>query len=87
MRLAKKDNHAVLALDIQGSTRVGRPVLVTHDVKIELMSPADAGRLNEPLCPDPNVSICRGFFRYTSQPRSTQNVGSEEHTVSPRRHQ
>ncbi|TFK63146.1 cell cycle checkpoint [Pluteus cervinus] len=57
MRLAKKNNHAVLALDIQASSRVGKPVSVTHDVMIELMSPQDAERLNEPMCPDPNLHI------------------------------
>lgn len=57
IKLAKKNNQAVLAVEIHGTTRVGKPMLVAHDVKIELMSPYDAARLNEPLCPDPNIHI------------------------------
>lgn len=55
MKLAKKNDHAVLTFEINGLTRVGRRVRVAHDVKIEVMRPADVARLSEPLCPEPDV--------------------------------
>ncbi len=58
MKLAKKSDQAVLSFDITGMTRVGRRVKVTHDVKIEVMKPSDVERLNEPMCPEPDVRDC-----------------------------
>jgi HUS1 checkpoint protein len=55
MKLAKKNGQAVLSFEINGLTRVGRKVRVAHDVKIEVMRPADVERLSEPLCPEPDV--------------------------------
>lgn len=54
-RLAKKDDQAVLSVHISGTTRMGRAVLVSHDVRIEVLKPQDAGRLREPMCPEPEV--------------------------------
>lgn len=56
MKLAKKNDHAVLSFEISGMTRLGRKVSVSHDVKIEVMKPTDVERLSEPLCPEPDVS-------------------------------
>lgn len=56
MKLAKKNDHAVLSFEISGLTRVGKKLRVTHDVKIEVMKPTDVARLSEPLCPEPDVS-------------------------------
>lgn len=56
MKLAKKNDQAVLSFEISGMTRVGRKVRVAHDVKIEVMKPTDVARLSEPLCPEPDVS-------------------------------
>jgi len=55
MKLAKKNGQAVLSFEINGLTRVGQKVRVAHDVKIEVMRPADVERLSEPLCPEPDV--------------------------------
>lgn len=55
MKLAKKNDQAVLSFEISGMTRQGRKVRVAHDVKIEVMKPADVARLEEPMCPEPNV--------------------------------
>lgn len=57
MKLAKKTDQAVLSFEITGTTRVGRRVKVTHDVKIEVMKPSDVDKLSEPLCPEPDVCI------------------------------
>ncbi|KAG5652181.1 hypothetical protein H0H81_005980 [Sphagnurus paluster] len=57
MKLAKKNAQAVLAFEIAGLTRVGRRVRVSHDVRIEVLRPADVARLSEPLCPEPDLHI------------------------------
>lgn len=76
MKLAKKNGHAVLTFEINGLTRVGRRVKVSHDVKIEVMRPQDVARLNEPLCPEPDVRkpllrVDRDLPRLTWSCRST----------------
>lgn len=55
MKLAKKNDQALLSFEICGQTRVGHKLRVTHDVKIEVMRPADVAKLKEPLCPEPDV--------------------------------
>lgn len=62
MKLAKKNDHAVLSFEISGMTRVGRKVKVAHDVKIEVMKPSDVARLTEPLCPEPDVRFFALFI-------------------------
>lgn len=57
MKLAKKNAQAVLTFEINGLTRVGRKVRVCHDVKIEVLRPNDVARLNEPMCPEPDLHI------------------------------
>ena len=57
MRLAKKNDQALLSFKISRLTRVGRKVRVAHDVKIEVMKPAYVGKLSEPMCPEPDVSF------------------------------
>ena len=56
MKLAKKNNHAVLSFEITVQTRQNKKASVTQDVKIEVMRPADVERLKEPMCPQPDVS-------------------------------
>lgn len=56
VKLAKKNGQAVLTFEITSLTRVGRKVRVSHDVKIEVMRPAEVARMNEPMCPEPDVS-------------------------------
>ncbi|KAF4613723.1 hypothetical protein D9613_008149 [Agrocybe pediades] len=51
MKLAKKDDQALLSFEIPGQTRNGQRVRVTHDVKIEIMRPSEAEKMTEPLCP------------------------------------
>ncbi|KAF9522845.1 checkpoint protein Hus1/Mec3 [Crepidotus variabilis] len=57
VKLAKKSDQAVLTFEISGQTRVGHKMRVSHDVKIEVMRPADVEKLKEPLCPEPDVHI------------------------------
>ncbi|KAJ7471073.1 checkpoint protein Hus1/Mec3 [Mycena latifolia] len=57
MKLAKKNDQAVLSFEISGVTRQGRKVRVAHDVKIDVMKPADVANLKEPMCPEPDVHI------------------------------
>jgi HUS1 checkpoint protein len=55
MKLAKKNNLPVLSFEIFGTTQMGRRVKVAHDVRIEVMKPADVTMLTEPRCPEPDV--------------------------------
>lgn len=55
MKLAKKNNLPVLSFEIFGTTQMGRRVKVAHDVRIEVMKPADVAILTEPRCPEPDV--------------------------------
>jgi HUS1 checkpoint protein len=55
MKLAKKNNLPVLSFEIFGTTHMGRRVKVAHDVRIEVMKPADVAMLTEPRCPEPDV--------------------------------
>lgn len=55
MKLAKKDGQAVLSFEIFGATRMGRKVRVGHDVRVEVLKPGDVERLEEPMCPEPDV--------------------------------
>jgi len=57
MKLAKKNDQALLSFEISGQTRVGHRMRVAHDVKIEVMRPADVAKLKEPLCPEPDLHI------------------------------
>ncbi|KAI0259104.1 cell cycle checkpoint [Gloeopeniophorella convolvens] len=57
MKLAKKNNIPVLSFEIFGTTNMGRRVKVAHDVRIEVMKPADVALLTEPRCPEPDVQI------------------------------
>ncbi|KAK7043886.1 Checkpoint protein hus1 [Paramarasmius palmivorus] len=57
MKLAKKNDNAVLSFEISGKTGVGRKVNVTHDVRIDVMKPADVDKLSEPMCPEPDTHI------------------------------
>lgn len=65
MRLTKKNDQAMLTFDISGATRMGRAVHVMHDVRIEVMRPADVARMNEPMCPEPDVSCAILFCTYS----------------------
>ncbi|KAL1674543.1 checkpoint protein Hus1/Mec3 [Schizophyllum commune] len=57
VKLAKKNEQAVLSFEISGFSRVGQRVRVAHDVRIDVMKPADVERLGEPMCPDPDANI------------------------------
>ncbi len=59
MKLAKKNNLPVLSFEIFGTTHMGRRVKVAHDVRIEVMKPADVALLTEPRCPEPDVRFIR----------------------------
>ena len=57
VRLAKKNDQAVLSFEITGSSRNGRRIRVTQDVRIEVMKLQDVERLAEPMCPEPDVRV------------------------------
>ncbi|KAF8799058.1 cell cycle checkpoint [Phlegmacium glaucopus] len=57
MKLAKKTNQALLSFEIYGQTRMGNKMRVAHDVKIQILKPADVVKLSEPLCPEPDLHI------------------------------
>jgi len=57
MKLAKKNNQAVLSFEISGTMASGRRVMVGHDVRIDVLRPSDVKKLTEPMCPEPEVHI------------------------------
>ncbi|ETW82603.1 hypothetical protein HETIRDRAFT_57794 [Heterobasidion irregulare TC 32-1] len=66
MKLAKKRDVAVLSFEILGAgtgaaagagASTGGGMKVTHDVRIEVLKPAEVERLREPLCPEPDIHI------------------------------
>jgi len=57
LKLAKKNDIALLSFDITIQTRQNKKVSVVQDVKIEVFKPADADKLKEPMCPEPDVHI------------------------------
>ena len=78
MRLAKKNDQALLSFEISGLTRVGRKVRVAHDVKIEVLKAADVEKLSEPMCPEPDASF--SGHRYCESDELTFLPGS--HTLA-----
>ena len=89
MKLAKKNDQAVLSFDISGSMSSGRMVRVGHDVRIEVMKPSDVNKLTEPMCPEPDVrdfAIPRFFFskwqterRFGTGPHFTASIAEATH--------
>ncbi|KAJ4482252.1 checkpoint protein Hus1/Mec3 [Lentinula aciculospora] len=57
VKLAKKNDQAVLNFEITGTTAGGRKVKIGHDVRIEVMKPVDVARLSEPMCPEPDIHV------------------------------
>ncbi|KAG2133548.1 cell cycle checkpoint [Suillus bovinus] len=57
MKLAKKNEQAVLSFEMYGISRTGRKVRVAHDVRIDVIRPAESDKLHEPRCPDPEVHV------------------------------
>ncbi|KAF8963097.1 checkpoint protein Hus1/Mec3 [Flammula alnicola] len=57
MKLAKKNDQAMLSFEIGGVTRTGHRLRVAHDVKIEVLKATDVAKLTEPLCPEPDLHI------------------------------
>ncbi|KAG2086745.1 cell cycle checkpoint [Suillus cothurnatus] len=57
MKLAKKNEQAVLSFEMYGISRSGRKVRVAHDVRIDVMRPTESDKLHEPRCPDPEVHV------------------------------
>lgn len=62
VRLAKKRGQAVLSLEIifEGggmSGGGGGRVVVSHDVLIDVLKPAEMERVKEPMCPEPDVRV------------------------------
>ncbi|KAK2462481.1 hypothetical protein APHAL10511_005451 [Amanita phalloides] len=57
MKLAKKNDQAVLSFDITGLSRAGRRMRVTHDVRIDVMKPVEVEKLEEPRVPEPDVHV------------------------------
>ncbi|GJJ08161.1 hypothetical protein Clacol_002369 [Clathrus columnatus] len=57
VKLAKKNNHAVLSFGIIIKTRQNKELAVTQDVGIEVLRPQDVEKMKEPMCPEPDVHI------------------------------
>ncbi|KAI9434293.1 checkpoint protein Hus1/Mec3, partial [Lactarius indigo] len=55
MKLAEKKYVPVLSFKIFHMTQMGRRVEVAHDMRTEVMKPADIALLTEPHCLEPNV--------------------------------
>jgi len=84
MKLAKKNDQAVLSFDISGAMSSGRTVRVGHDVRIEVMKASDVKKLTEPMCPEPDV---RDFLVLCSFKGQTEHqmtfVGTGSHFAAP----
>jgi hypothetical protein len=82
MKLAKKNDQAVLSFEISGAMASGRKVNVGHDVRIDVLRPSDVKKLAEPMCPEPDVrahllthtwtDLC-ALWRFTSCFRRCRN--------------
>ncbi|KZT27249.1 cell cycle checkpoint [Neolentinus lepideus HHB14362 ss-1] len=57
MKLAKKNDQALLSFALTTPTRTGRSQSLTYDVRIEVLRPLDITKINEPLCPEPDTLI------------------------------
>ncbi|THH31214.1 hypothetical protein EUX98_g2979 [Antrodiella citrinella] len=57
MKLAKKNDQAVMTFEILSTSRAGKRVRIEHDVRIDIMRPEDVDKLQEPMCPEPDVHI------------------------------
>jgi len=59
MKLAKKNDQAVLSFEIKARSGNGRSAKITQDVRIDVKK---ASVFNEPMCPEPDVCIFTCFF-------------------------
>ncbi|KAF8638968.1 hypothetical protein AX17_001829 [Amanita inopinata Kibby_2008] len=57
VKLAKKNDQAVLSFEITELSRAGLRMRVTQDVRIEVMKPVEVEKLEEPRVPEPDVHI------------------------------
>ncbi|KAI5451232.1 Checkpoint protein hus1 [Naganishia albida] len=57
MKLAKKNDKAVLVFEIKAYTNAGHPLQVNHDVGVFVLAPAKVKELREPCCPTPDLFI------------------------------
>ncbi|EIN08739.1 cell cycle checkpoint [Punctularia strigosozonata HHB-11173 SS5] len=57
MKLAKKDDRAVLQFEIAGFSRSAKSITLAHHVPIEVMKPSDVAKLKEPTCPEPDIHL------------------------------
>ncbi|GHJ87485.1 hypothetical protein NliqN6_3887 [Naganishia liquefaciens] len=57
MKLAKKNDKAVLVFEIKAYTNAGHPLQVSHDVGVFVLAPAKVKELREPCCPTPDLFI------------------------------
>ncbi|EPS93287.1 hypothetical protein FOMPIDRAFT_1026583 [Fomitopsis schrenkii] len=57
VRLVKRTEVAMLSFEINASTRLGRPVRIAHDVRVDILKREDVSRLKQPMCPEPEVHI------------------------------
>jgi HUS1 checkpoint protein len=56
-KLTKKDNLPILLFNITSQSRTGKRVVITQEVPVKVLSVAQAEELNEPMVPDPDVSL------------------------------
>lgn len=102
MKLAKKRDVAVLSFEILGAgtgaaagagASTGGGMKVTHDVRIEVLKPAEVERLREPLCPEPDVrarscssvlaSCMRAYAHARTDPHPPPATAQAAHTRRP----
>ncbi|TFK50154.1 cell cycle checkpoint [Heliocybe sulcata] len=57
MKLAKKNDQALLNFALTTPTRTGRLQSLTYDVRIEVLRALDMTKINEPLCPDADTLV------------------------------
>ncbi|KAI9633365.1 checkpoint protein Hus1/Mec3 [Dioszegia hungarica] len=58
LKLNKRGNQAIWAFDIRGRSQLsGKPMQITHEINVHVLSPKRQGELNEPLCPPPDIHL------------------------------
>ncbi|KAK1921436.1 checkpoint protein Hus1/Mec3 [Papiliotrema laurentii] len=57
LRLNKSGSQAIWSFDIRGESHAGKPMRISHDVHVTILSKRRQEELNEPLCPPPNIHL------------------------------
>nr|XP_019048408.1 HUS1 checkpoint protein [Kwoniella bestiolae CBS 10118]OCF27338.1 HUS1 checkpoint protein [Kwoniella bestiolae CBS 10118] len=57
LKLNKKGQQPIWAFEIRGYTAQRKPMSITHEIPVKILSPKRQAELNEPLCPQPDIHV------------------------------